>query len=715
MNSTTFESSKFNYFLHKLADTSFNVSIKNEKLILTKAFSQVNSLEERIRGIVHYISSYHGHLNRSDLELIKKIQSKFSIETQSLDQEIQKAVRSYLDQLDSFLTLKPPTKQKRKSLAPVQSISLQMAAAPQSRPEFEANLQLVLEYFPRYRLHNDLSVFDTTYKSMPQDWNFDHMYDALQARFKKYLNTDPDNAQASHLLLLKERILHLMKVPVPIQLGIIIETSLPDTKNEALLLEFINLAKRKIPCLLNRQFFQAQAKNLKLFPEIKLDNFDIYLQKTGDLCVIIPKGQLLKDLGFNSDNLEISKGEHLISSGHTLNVVQDIKSLLINETGKERFFRLIAFKGHGAYPGFPNRLDTTRQGVIAGLSVKEFQESLLSLKEKNMAFMHLLSCYSGGTHSVDIHLPDQTIPCPICVQSSFEIPTYPSDSTPILKKAQKILFPLTSQVSSFDVFPRPLKKIDRQKLAHKINSSSSVSFSGVSTLFLPSNKRDIPKVAYTLVNEEILDVSRAYKENEALGKTERRPKYLRDKNISRKAYLFSDPIVPFTLKVSGILPMILLSRGGNARHVIKEVVDPYQNIEDIAKETFNAFQSVMNIKNKEPASKVFFIAHLKCKYEGKEANLSRVMIKNTMKEREVLFQLEGEEGFRRLIFKYRKSANGYFLEKEDPKVLSLHEAVSAIYLAAAASAPSSKALLQTTAGRQSQEDFIEALDHFFCL
>ena len=234
MSSVNLDSCKFSYFLNKIADPSFNISIHNKEIILTKNSSlQTGSLEEKMKAVINYIASHENHLNRrTHKQLIEKIIKKLSIEAKKENVKVQKAVLPYLDQLE-----------KKKDSVPSPSISLQMAAPPQNRQEFKANLRLVLKHFPRYQLHNDLSVIDSTYKSMPKEWNFDLMYDALQAEFKNYERTGPD--PASELASIKKDILHLLKLPVPVPIGIIIETSLQNTENAAMLLNFSNMIKKR--------------------------------------------------------------------------------------------------------------------------------------------------------------------------------------------------------------------------------------------------------------------------------------------------------------------------------------------------------------------------------------------------------------------------------------------------------------------------------------
>ena len=390
---------------------------------------------------------------------------------------------------------------------------------------------------------------------------------------------------------------------------------------------------------------------------------------------------------------------------------------------------MIQFCGHGSYPGSPKELDPEQPGTIAGLSPLKFQQILQALRDKNIAFMLIQSCYGGGTHSADIHLPDHTLPCPIYVNSSFDLATYDIyyniegqgvqtsgeyDTSKVLTEVQKMLFPSFPNNAPLRAVPRQLTLRDRNNLARIMDYPFLASkFTNLGTLFLPANKPDIPKVAYALaISEEILDVTRAFQKEKTTLNADARDKALKDTQIDRKGYLFTNPIVPFTLSVSGNLPMILLSRGGTNHHVINEILAPQQDIEEIANETFNAFHGLTKQRYPEPAYKIFFIGSLRCRYKGKEVALKRVMIRNTFKEREVLFQVEGEEDFQRLHFEIGDSyVYPWKLNKADS--VSENEALKEIYQSAAKSAPSAKALLQSTAGRESQEDFMEALDRLF--
>lgn len=694
------ESNKFNYFLHKLADPAFNVHVQKGNLILTKA-GQASPLEEKVKWIVSYISTHKTPLTDKQLRLVQEIKHNLSTAVSTIDQEIQNNIKPYLDQLGHI--------NSPNSLKPFE-VSLQVAPPPANQDEFASNLQLMLEHFPRYQLHNDLSVVDTSFQSLPTDWDFDLLHNNLLQEFKKY-------ETAVDLSALKGKVLDLLKTPIPVQMGIIIETSHANVTNRALLREFVHMTANGVPCVVNRNFFQAQANNIKSLPDLKLDNFDVYTHKNGALCVVIPKGKSLEEFGFDPKELEISKGEHLNPSEHAMHVPEELSAILLNETDKQRFYRFIDCAGHGYYPGTPNELNSNSPGMIAGQTVDEFQKTLAALKDKNLAFLFIQSCYSGGTNISDIHLPDQTLPCPIFAASSFDVQSTAArfegyDATRILNAAQKMLLPPRSRGSRFENLPRQLSKGNREKLSqvmdydyatHKLNNMGS--------LLLPSNMRDIPKVAYALTNpEEILDVSRAHQK--ARGVLHDGAKPLEDQNTNRIGYLFSDPIVPFSIRVSGELPMILLSKGGSMHHVIKEISAPQQSLEDIAKETFNAFHDLEPMAKLEPANKVFFIGKLKCLYEGKEVILKRVMIKNTFKEREILFQVEGEQDFRKFKFKQGNST-AYPWRMDNKSTVIFSKGLQEIYQNAAASAPSSAALVNATAGKQSQVDFIEALDQTF--
>ena len=281
---------------------------------------------------------------------------------------------------------------------------------------------------------------------------------------------------------------------------------------------------------------------------------DIYIQKNGAFSVVIPKGKPVTEFGFNAGNLEKSTGQHLKPSGLPI----DIPSLFINENEKQRFFRLISISGHGSYPGFPEALNPEQPGVIAGIPTNEFQKTLKDLKEKNTAFLLLFSCYSAGTNVANIHLPEETLPYPIYVNSSFDLPTkeitrsvgidMPSsggyDRTKVLVEVQKLIFPTDPLHALLRTVPRQLTQRDRESLSRIMDYPFLVSkFTNLGTLFLPSNKSDIPKVAYTLANpKDILDVTRAYQKEIAFLNKDAKEKTLRDTQMGSKATYSQIPL-----------------------------------------------------------------------------------------------------------------------------------------------------------------------------
>lgn len=712
MNNINLESSKFNYYLNKIADESYAVDCKDGNLIVCKyGSSPQGKLEERISVLVKYIISHSDNINNHQIELIDKIKNNLLIKIVEQDLECKKNILSIIEQLNNISPSKTGLIQ---SPASMPGIALFIAPPPSDKKAFAANLRLVLEHYPKYQLHNDLSVFDSSYGSIPEDWSYYSMMETLQDEFRKYELFEVD--RVTHLSSIKEEILPVLKRPEPVKMSIIIETSPVGTGNSAMMAHCAYAIQHEVPCLLNREFFQIQAKNINK-EGLNFDKVQIYVQKQGDLCLLMPSWRTLQSLGFNEDQFELSEGEHWKPSGHPLRLADDLKAALISETSNEKFLRFVEFQGHGSYPGYPNDFDASQEGIIAGLPMQEFQECLISLKERNMAFMVLGSCYAAGSNITDIHLPNQIIPCPIYVCGSFETVTYSENTLPILKAAEKMVCPSKVHDSNPIALHRHITKSDMKRLMRlPSHTKPALKFSNLGTLLLPANLQDIPKVAYTLADpEEILDISRAQRERWSSLHSEELQKTLEDKNPSRKAYVLSEPIVPFTLKVSGTLPMILLSRGGSAQHVIKEIIAPQQDIVDIAKETFNAFFHLESRDaHEEPASKAYFIASIQCHYEGKPVKLSHVMMVNEMKKRYILFKIEGEEDFHRVYFdKSDKPSKGYLWNKGKVETVSLNEALMDIYMAQAVSAPSSKVLRQMTAGRKSQLDILEALNTLF--
>lgn len=708
---------KFNYFLKQLADPAAKASVVNDQLCLSKVSPAVGTLEERMIKIISYISAHGDLVNSRNLKWIKEIKARCVADSASQGAEIQKKIHAQFDKFESLLN---PVTEKIDKPSSRECICLQVSAPPKNKQAFIENLQLLLNNFPRYQLHQDLSIYDSAYKSLSQDWNFDRMYEALEIEFNKYAQIEPDEA----LIALKSSIYSLLKFPIPIKMGVIIETSPIGTDNESMLVNMMNLVQQRIPCLINRHFFCAHAKNFDNWPKFNLKDYDIYIQKNGDLCAVIAKGSSLSSQGFHEDSFKLADSEeYLKPSARPLKFHKDIRTLLVNETEKQRFFRIVSFWGHGTYPGYPGDLNSKKTGIIAGLPEMCFRKSLTSLKEKNMAFMHLMSCYSGGTLSTRIHLGDKTVPCPVYIQSSFDVSTVihtdlqsEYDSVRLLQVANNILFPSLRKGSPLTTYPLSLTAADRKRLSSLYEYSYTIRhFTNIGALLMPSNRKDIPKVVYPAVEDkEILDVSRAFNKLKASCHSEHWPTALEDSSLERKAYLFSEPIVPFILKVSATLPMILLSRGGATHHLIKGIVASKHHLEDIAKETFNAFENIFSFDTDldQFVTKVYFIGDFSCQYQGKSVTLSRVVIKQSLRQCEVFFQPERETDFTKLVYK-RQAVAGYSWRQDKVEKISHNAGIRTIYQMAFSSSPGNKALYHITAGRQSHEDFIEALDSFF--
>ena len=567
-------------------------------------------------------------------------------------------------------------------------------------------------------------MVDTAFQNLPQDLNRDIIRDTLNMHLLNYNLKDPVAVPAARFPSLIGETLSLLKTSKPILMGIIIETSQEGTDNAALLLDLMTYAKHKIPCLVNRHFFHAQKKNFKLYPDFNLEDLDIYVQKTGDLCALLHKGQSLDEWGFNADSMTRSHGVHWLPCKLKTQLALDIEALLMNESEDRRFFRLVAFSGHGSYPGHPHELDTKQRGFIAGLDSHDFQQVLLALKGKNLAFMYLSSCYAGGTNSTAIHLPDKTLPCPVYIQSSFDTITAADfqvtsanqyDGAMVLQAAQKMLFATNSTRDFLSITPRHLTSHDRLKLSKlPCYMNLAEKFTNLVTLILPSNKEDIPKIAYCLAdNVDIVDVSR---EARLRSKATNKPlEIIEDNHQHRKGYLFSEPIIPLSLSISGDLPLVLLSRGGTVQHILRQIIAPQQDIEEIAKATFNAFQCITKTKEKEAASKVFFIGKFQCKYKGKEANLSKVMLRQTLDSREVIFQIEGKDNFYCLVFHSDPTKKGYAWKKDITQVIDSTMALKMYYLALGECMPLKETLDQMTAGQTSLSDILEAFEQYFFL
>ncbi len=729
-----FASAKFDFLLHQLAEASHSICYHNRLLHIFKEQTyHPEELDTSLPAVFHYLRSHRQHIKSSHSLLIAKIHAKYKTLIQQQNPHPNEKLAAYVQGIKEISFLEAAQESNstsssdlisNQSTPPIDTMHdcpvFHVALPPQDSIALENNLQQFVNHFPRYQLYNDLSLIDTAFKNIPADLNKPLIRKSINAYLQDYFHKSPYALPAERYPSLISEALSLLKTPLPVPLGIILETGPENTENPALLLDLITHANHNIPCCVNRHFFRAHAANFKQFPDFKLETFSIYTQNNGDLCVILPKGTSPGEWGLNTESLVESQGQHLQPSSEARPIAVDLKDLFIQETDTHRFYRLVALSGHGSYPGSPQELNLNKEGTIAGLPTLDFQDVLFELAAANLAFLQLSSCYAGGTNSTSIHLPDRSLPFPTYIQSAFEtISTadFPCSTDKssylenILEEAKALLFGRHPEKDNMLIVPRRLTPQDRKKLCRSSPYANITDkINNLATLILRASKGDTPKIAYALANHrDIFDVS-----SETRRRVFSTPLEVLDiRKYRSKAVLFSHPIVPFTLKLSGDFPVILLSRGGSLLHIIKAISAPQKSLEEIAHETLNAHQSINKTQEQEPASKVFFIAKFRCKYKGKPTTLSQVMLKQTLKSREVIFHIESKNIYHRLIFHADSGRKSYAWKQDQIHIIDSHIALKLYYEALLDSWPQNKTLSQMSAGHISPADILDAFEEIF--
>jgi ankyrin repeat protein len=707
MVNTNFSSNshfQFTQELNKLSDSRYAILASDDALILEKKTSSDVS-KVPLKKIEQYLGTHQSQLESSDVKILRKLEQRI---LKDLGEETKRLkVSEMFDSLITNINTKPhsPSEQKINQSVP---IVLRISPPPKNIQEFKQNLKLFLSQVPRYQLGHSLEIYDTNSFQLPAHWDplvvVQSLHKSIEELTAKIGDADaqPSAIEQAELRELYQEAVKLLTPKTLVSLGVIYETTPFGIDNSALYLDAEEFIKAQKPLVANRHLFNLHKE---LFISLKkVCSFDLYLQKEGGLCVVLPKGVNPEAHGFKIGGLQKWEHDHLNLPETALDFAENSRALFKEDTSDRQFLRLIIFAGHGMYPQKTYNKEHAGEGVLAGFRPSELQKVMQVCKENHMVFCGISSCYSGGANAVNIHLPDQTISCPIIVLSSLETSShsyiYQNEFIPLLDRVQKQLFPAREKKA---LFPKHLTKKNLKAIAEHYQANLRIF--NLPSIFLPKNRANIPTTVSALIKDSslILDVSYAAKKTSE--------KRLIDEDLNRKALFFSDPIVPLSLTCPGSMPLALLSRGSNAIHVMPELNLPEKDIEAIGAATFNLSDyqtSELNLDS--PAKKTFFIKTMQCRLGGKKTTLQHVMFKKTADSCQMLFQVEGETGFRRLDFVKTK-------ERWDPplsfETISLQKGHVQIYQAIHQTHPSDQALEMTTGGKLTRQELLEGFNEIF--
>ena len=695
--------------LGKLCDNKYHLSVEANVIVLDAKSSPTRKTFELLERIKEYLTVNIHCLQRDNLKALSSLKIKLFSYTN--ENEGKSSIEIFFNKIVNIITKKEEEIVVENKISP--RILIRVAEAPRDIHELCNNLLLALEFFPRYVLNESFEVYDCNLCGMPPGWLQERVFASLKETLFMLDTKASLSIKDQELNALLVDLISRYKPIIPVEICWINET----TKKVVLFKTAVDSIKKKIPLVANRKLLIANSLEFKnLF---RTTPFDLYLQTTGGLCLILPKDGLPKEYGFDGDYLKKWQGfNYDFSEDDQLSCPKDIKLLLKNEDEEKRYARLILYDGHGWYAENEYDATSSHPGTIVGFPTPVFQQVLEALASSNLAFLAIDGCHIGGVNTLNIHLPQGGVPCPIVVLSSLETSRIHSDDEsgiPLLKIAKKSLFP--HHLGKITSLPQQLTEKDFVLLSnHFIGNTREQQ---IASILLPTNNPNIPRVPLGLSKQEsyFLDVDQAMK------KEKRRNPYIttiEDKNFNRKAYFFSHPLSLWKIESQIPFSIALLSRGSSNFHLIKELHLPKIQLEKLAKKTFNWIDKPTNIRHwvslETIAPKAFFIGKLTCLLEGKPVILLNVIVRRLPECREILFKINEEEDFTRIHLTKHPGKTKYNDRwKQEPELTKVphSEAIYILHQTIAAACPSEKQLLALTAGNLSIVDLIEAIQKLF--
>ncbi|EFB42149.1 hypothetical protein pah_c014o064 [Parachlamydia acanthamoebae str. Hall's coccus] len=620
---------------------------------------ETGSQEKLFDTIFQYLMHYCELLKKVDGPRLNQIRYKLLKNSSApiLQKKISLLFDALLHNRSQIVPFKPPKP----------TFLFKIALPPENVTAFKSHVYTVLNRFPRFQFGEDLSIYDTAFQNFPKRHKAPHVFLSVMKTFEKYIMNH--KTQRKELEKLQETYRELTQPLIAIRLAVVIDTEpLTSTVNIALCHNVREFIDKKKPVIVNRYFLNMH-EEVASYPLV-----DFYAQKNGSLCVIMPSGQHLEDWGFSKDNLEKASFEQAKAPSLTFEISTDIEKILISSNAQGLFARFIFFGGHGSHPSY--HPEVMHEGTIVGLPPEELQKTIKAL---NPTFLSLRSCYLAGKNMRHIHFPDQTIQCPILIESVLPTVTrssnYDTFSTSLLHKMERLMLGKRSNHH----LPKQLSKDEVRHAVAQLTYSNEME--KLSQIFMPLNHSDLPKISYSVFKDtpDILDVNKRDKQSQ----------------IQQHILIFSQMIEKDPFYITTRNPLIFLSKGLAIHHFVKEIEAPYQEIEKIAETTFNTISTKF-----EPIPKAFFIAKMHCKVSGKQEALSQILITYAHATLEVTFNIVGQNHFYRIKF-----AKDHPQETE--KMLSQTQVMYDYYLAMTQTAPPDKYL------QEKDQDFLDALMYTF--
>lgn len=558
----------------------------------------------------------------------------------------------------------------------------------------QANLLRALQN-PSLTITSDLSVVS----GKPKNWNQEEVRLALE---KFRATHEPEQLE---LLEILDKLIEEHTPPNLVKLGLCIAEKETEDSSGAVNMGLKNFLSSGMACLSTKALVSTRNTN-------EYSDVEIYSMKDGGLLLWVPEGVKVEDLGIDLTEFEkLPKGSKIAMEA--FNPTQDLKRALAQPKNAPEVHRLIVALGHGSP-------ETMVEARIAGLPAHVFQDVLGVLTENGLAFLTLISCFSGGENVTKINIPSGIVPCPMLVWNATEsVAMGTPDSFKIVAKqhqtmGSQLFSPLASGRTPRQPHPvsqNTIREIGMQAFNLNLKSvEEALQLQNLQTILLPSNKADIPKVAYTGARpEKIFDLDDAIRRQQhqkilSIGTKAKIPV-----DASQKTTLFcSAPYIPASIIVTGSNKEFgITSRGGDSIHFIDELSIPDQTLDQFVLASAN---KVMRISFGTPArllgaNKYFYFSKLICKDKfGKPQIYHDVQIVLTRSKSEVLFTDESGQHYRREIiidmdqfmrFSFPKSAKGIKPEVKIDK----DDVIFNCFNHFLRCTPSEKHLLATTAGQ----------------
>lgn len=520
--------------------------------------------------------------------------------------------------------------------------------SPENDTQILINLKEIINHYPRYLLGNDLAVLKK--KNLHHNTDAAEIYKQLIAKKNDIIKelrlvNESNSPEIYSPELIAIKLATLLKINIVIDMykpkkivpvAIMIENKVNKGASDVFIEATSNSIQSKTPVIITKTIVYNQTKEFQKL----LESQDIYVQKNGGFILVLPQGSNPKELGFNTEENFIKWTEPLKNIPITpLNFSEDINALFLPEQEDCEFNRVISLNGHGISPTEENSLNESQ---ITGLSVPEFQKGLKTLQDNGMIFLHLFSCYLGGINSTKLHTLEGTIPCPILVESSIDIPAYSSKAHygEMFTKVEKLLLKENLDNKKMPKQIHPLSRKDMMDIAKStplhLTEDKGHYLDSLSTTIFPTSLEDVPKVRYTLPTLGLIfNVNNELKEMQKNGLDKDKIKVPPEQST----LFFSAPVIENSIVVDSP-KLILTAGGGNSQHLIKELDAPNLEILDIAKSTF---EILSNAEFPTPAKKAYFFGSVKCKYKGELVEIQDCMIKKTPQECLLLFKIKGND------------------------------------------------------------------------